>query len=266
MSNKIQNIAIVSNNMKASKKYEALLKKKFRVTDIKETPAKIDSIIVIGGDGLMLHSIHKYMHLNIPFYGIKTGNLGFLMNQPDPSKILEKDLFHNINSSKRISLKLLEMITTDVNGKTNKELAFNEVSMLRQTHQTSKIEINVNGKVRLKELVSDGIIVATPAGSTAYNLSAGGPILPISANLLALTPISPFRPRRWNGALLDSDTEIKIKILNPHKRPVSATADFHEIRDVKDVTIKMTKNTIHLLFDKDHSFEDRATAEQFSGY
>jgi NAD+ kinase len=265
MSNKVQDIAIISNNLKDSDRYESLLKKTFKIVDISETThKKPDAIIVIGGDGLMLHSIHKYMHWNIPFYGIKTGHLGFLMNRPDSSKVISQDLLHNINSAKKISLHLLEMRTTDLKGNVTTELAFNEVSILRQTHQTAKIEIHVNGKPQLKELISDGVIVATPAGSTAYNLSAGGPILPISANLLALTPISPFRPRRWNGALLDSQTEILIKVIDSEKRPVSATADFHEVRNVKDVLVKMTNKTIHLLFDKDCTFEDRATAEQFT--
>ena len=266
MSKKIQDIAIISNNLKESRKYKSLLKKIFKLIDITEIKnKKPDAIIVIGGDGLMLHSIHKYMHLNIPFYGIKTGNLGFLMNQPDSSKVLAKDLLENIHSSKKISLHLLEMKATDIKGNVSKELAFNEVSMLRQTHQAAKIEIHINGKSQLKELISDGVIVSTPAGSTAYNLSAGGPILPISANLLAVTPISPFRPRRWNGALLDSKTEIRVKVIDPKRRPVSATADSHEIRNVKDVFVKMTNKTIHLLFDKDYPFEDRSTAEQFTG-
>lgn len=266
MSNKIRNIAIISNDLKDSKRYESLLKKVFSLVDISEIKAKTpDAIVVIGGDGMMLHSIHKYMNLNIPFYGIKTGNLGFLMNQPDSEKVIAKDLLANINSAKKISLHLLEMKATDFDGNITRKLAFNEVSLLRQTHQTAKIEIHVNGKVQLNELISDGVIISTPSGSTAYNLSAGGPILPISANLLALTPISPFRPRRWSGALLDWKTEILFKVIDPKKRSVSATADFQEVRNVKEVLVKMTNKTIHLLFDKESSFEDRSTAEQFTG-
>ena len=265
-SSKTKNIAVIENKTKLSKHYLDLLSTEYNIVELTtirtQTP---DLIVVIGGDGMMLHSIHHYMDLNIPFYGIKTGNLGFLMNDINHPELTPKNLKHSISSAKEISIRPLEMDATDLKQKHHKALAVNEVALLRQTHQTAKVEIYVNGKLQLKNLTSDGIMVATPAGSTAYNLSAGGPILPISANLLALTPISPFRPRRWHGALVDSESEIIIEVIDPIKRSVSATADFYEVRDIKTVSIKIANQPIRLLFDPQQSFEERTLREQFVG-
>lgn len=264
MISKIKNILVISDQTKASYQFFDLLSDKFNITNTDEnslvTP---DAIVVIGGDGMMLHSVHKYMQLNVPFYGIKTGNLGFLMNHINPLEISSQDLSNYIENANHIAIHPLSMCTTDIDNKEHYALALNEVSLLRQTHQAAKIRIYINNTLQMRSLVSDGIIISTPAGSTAYNLSAGGPILPISANLLALTPISPFRPRRWNGALIDSSSEIAIEVIDPEKRPVSATADFHEIRDIKKVSVNVAKNRIKLLFNKGQSFEERIFKEQF---
>jgi len=264
MIHKIKNILAISDKTKASHQFLDLLSAKFNIINTDENqPIKPDAIVVIGGDGMMLHSVHQHMQLNVPFYGIKTGNLGFLMNDINPLEISSKDLANNIENANHISVHPLSMCATDINDQKHSALALNEVSLLRQTHQAAKIRIYINKALQMKSLVSDGVIVSTPAGSTAYNLSAGGPILPISANLLALTPISPFRPRRWNGALIDSNSEITIEVIDPTKRPVSATADFHEIRDIKEVSVNVAKNKIKLLFNKSQSFEERIFKEQF---
>lgn len=265
MSEKIKNVAVLTNNNNLSGKNLNLLSKKFHIVDLeKKSQKKAQAIIVLGGDGTMLHSIHQYMNLNIPFYGIKTGHLGFLMNDISLETKTVEEIYKDINASKKISIYPLCMQATRINGEVFEELALNEVSLLRQTHQAAKIELHVNGHIRIQTLISDGILVSTPAGSTAYNLSAGGPILPISADLLAVTPISPFRPRRWHGALVNSNSEIKIKIIDPAKRPVSATADFHEVRDIKEVSVKLSKKNIQLLFSPLQSFEDKTLKEQFS--
>jgi len=265
MSEKIKNVAVLTNNNNLSKKNLDLLSKKFDIVDLEnKAHEKAQAVIVIGGDGTMLHSIHQYMDLNIPFYGIKAGHLGFLMNDVTLTEDTVDDIYKDINHSKTISISPLHMKATCINGESFEELALNEVSLLRQTHQAAKLELHVNGDMQIETLVSDGIIVSTPAGSTAYNLSAGGPILPINANLLAITPISPFRPRRWHGALLNSDSKVKIRIIDPAKRPVSATADFHEVRDIKEVDITLSNKKIELLFSPRQSFEDKTLKEQFS--
>jgi NAD+ kinase len=265
MSEKIKNVAVLTNNTALSQDNLALLSKKFDIVNLEEkSQKKAQAIIVIGGDGTMLHSIHQYMDLNIPFYGIKAGHLGFLMNDLTLTEASVDDIYKDINNSKTISIYPLHMKATCINGECFEELALNEVSLLRQTHQAAKVELHVNGDMQIETLVSDGIIVSTPAGSTAYNLSAGGPILPINVNLLAITPISPFRPRRWTGALLNSDSQIKIRIIDPAKRPVSATADFHEVRDIKEVDVTLSDKKLELLFSPRQSFEDKTLKEQFS--
>lgn len=264
MSKKIKNVAVLTNNNNLSKNNLDIISKKFHIVDLESSKEKVDAIIVIGGDGTMLHSIHKYMHLEVPFYGLKAGHLGFLMNDISLETTKIDEIYKDLNEAKHISIYPLHMEVTCINGESFEELAINEVSLLRQTHQAAKIELHINERVHMQTLVSDGIIVATPAGSTAYNLSAGGPILPIDTNLLALTPISPFRPRRWHGALLKSDSKIRIKVIDPAKRPVSATADFHEVRDVKEVNISLSKKKIQLLFSPTQSFEDKTLKEQFS--
>jgi NAD+ kinase len=224
--------------------------------DLKEA----DIAVVLGGDGTMLEALHKTRELNIPVYGMNCGSLGFLLNPFDPENLLER-----LSQTHKVDIYPLTMRATDQNGKTHEAMAFNEVSLLRETRQAAKLKISVNDIERIPELVCDGILLSTPAGSTAYNLSAHGPIIPLSGNVLALTPISAFRPRRWRGALLPADHSVRIDIINNHKRPVSATADSTEIRDVRSVEI--TQDTDHgctLLFDPDHSLEERILKEQFT--
>jgi NAD+ kinase len=257
-------IGITSDTSKAAKDFFNLCIKKLGFINIAETKQEVDLLVVIGGDGKMLHSLHEYMHLKVPFCGIRTGNLGFLMNSFNKGYCNRSNFLKFLSDTRQICISPLEMEVTDTNNKKFKALAFNEVSLLRQTHQTSSIEISINDKVQLSNLVSDGVMIATPAGSTAYNLSAGGPILPIGANLLALTPISSFRPRRWHGALLNCKSKVLFRIKNSAKRPVSAVADFFEVRNVKHVSVKALPNKkIKLLFDRNQSFEDKIAKEQF---
>jgi NAD+ kinase len=225
-------------------------------------PAPLDTceaVIAIGGDGFMLQTLHRTQALGVPVFGMKTGSVGFLMNAYRADGLLER-----IHAAHAAVLRPLEMIALSESGASSGALAFNEVSLLRQTKQAAKLRITLNGAVRLPELVCDGIMVATPAGSTAYNLSAHGPILPLDSQVLALTPISPFRPRRWRGAILRSDAEVCFEVLDPYKRPVSATADSTEVRDVVEVRIKQsTERTVRLLFDPEHNLEERILTEQF---
>lgn len=222
-------------------------------------PDKASAIVALGGDGFILETLHCYMNKGIPIYGMNRGTVGFLMNRFDLEN-LEQRLAKAIP----IRLRPLKMTTTTLSGEQQTALAINEVSLLRQTRQAAHIQITVDGKERLPLLICDGIMVATPAGSTAYNLSAHGPIIPVDAKLLALTPISAFRPRRWRGALLPHRVEVKLKVLDPTLRPVSATADFVEIRDVVEVSVKEDTSTeCTLLFDAEHNFEERILTEQF---
>lgn len=219
-----------------------------------------DVIVALGGDGLMLHTLHKFGALRKPVYGMKLGTVGFLLNQHRVD-----DLPERIAAANSTELAPLQMRALGESGATVTALAFNEVSLLRQTRQTAHLRVHVNQRVRLPELVCDGVLVATPAGSTAYNLSAHGPILPLGSQVLALTPLAPFRPRRWRGAILRSDAEIAIDILDPDKRPVSATADGHEARDVVEVHVREAReHSVTLLFDPDHNLEERILDEQFA--
>jgi len=220
---------------------------------------KADVIIALGGDGTLLETIHTIGKTGVPIYGMNCGSVGFLLNPFQPSKLIER-----IEATHKIDIFPLQMTVTDQSGEKHEALAFNEVSLLRQTRQAAKLKISVGNVERIPELVCDGILLATPAGSTAYNLSAHGPIIPLSANVLALTPISAFRPRRWRGALLPCHLHVKISILNSEKRPVSATADSTEIRNVQTVEIKQSnQNKCTLLFDPDHNLEERILKEQF---
>ena len=226
----------------------------------KLAPAEADVIVALGGDGFMLQTVHRHMAINKPVYGMKAGTVGFLMNQYRPESLLER-----IAAAQPAVLKPLEMVAMSEAGSSVNALAFNEVSLLRQTKQAAKIRVSLNGSVRLEELVCDGVLVSTPAGSTAYNLSAHGPILPLGSEVLAMTPISPFRPRRWRGAILRSGTEVKFEILDHYKRPVSATADSSEVRDIVEVTIRESREkTVTLLFDPEHNLEERILNEQFA--
>ena len=222
-------------------------------------PEDADILVALGGDGFMLQTLHRHGSLGKPVYGMKLGTIGFLMNQQRVDGLVER-----LHAAEPAVLRPLEMLALTESGTSTGSLAYNEVSLLRQTRQAAHVAIDLNGQERLDELVCDGVIVATPAGSTAYNFSASGPILPLGAKLMALTPIAPFRPRRWRGAVLKSGTEVRFRVLDPYKRPVSATADSHEVRDVVEVTIReASERTVTLLFDPDHNLEERILAEQF---
>jgi NAD+ kinase len=218
-----------------------------------------DVIIALGGDGFMLETLHDHMDRNLPIYGMNRGSVGFMMND-----FRDDDLPVRIAQSRGVVLHPLSMKALTVDGRIVQALAVNDVSMLRQTRQTAKLRISIDGIVRLEELICDGALVATPAGSTAYNLSVGGPIIPLDANLLAVTPIAAFRPRRWRGALLRHTAKVKIEVLEPQKRPVSAVADSTEVRDVSEVEIFEDRSiALTLLFDPEHALEERVLKEQF---
>jgi len=222
-------------------------------------PGDADAIVALGGDGLMLQTLHAHMNSGIPIYGMNRGSVGFLMNE-----YRDNDLKERLSKADVTTIRPLEMTATTEDGREHKALAINEVSLLRQTSQAARLRISVDGRVRLEELICDGIIVATPAGSTAYNLSAHGPILPITAQLLALTPISAFRPRRWRGALLPNWARVDIEILDAVKRPVSASADHTEIRRVTHVAVRESAEAEGvIMFDSDHGWDERILTEMF---
>ncbi len=224
------------------------------------SPQDADVLVALGGDGFMLQTLHRHGELGKPVFGMKLGSVGFLMNHYNGS-----DLLARIALAEPAVLHPLEMLVQTESGTTVGSLAYNEVSLLRQTRQAAHISIELNGQIRLDELICDGVMVATPAGSTAYNFSASGPILPLGANVMALTPIAPFRPRRWRGAVLKSGTEVRFRVLDPHKRPVSATADSHEVRDVTEVLVRESRDrSVTLLFDPEHNLEERILSEQFT--
>jgi NAD+ kinase len=217
-------------------------------------------VVALGGDGFMLETIHLVLPRNIPVYGMNRGSVGFLMNAYD-----EEDLPARLSRAQAAELHPLRMHAVTASGAREEALAFNEVSLLRQLRQASKIRILVDGRVRLAELSCDGVLISTPAGSTAYNLSAHGPIVPLSANLLPLTPISSFRPRRWRGALLPSSTDVVFEVLEHEKRPTAAVADFTEVRDVVSVSVSEDRSvTVTVLFDPDQGLSERIIAEQFT--
>ncbi|MBN8260892.1 MAG: NAD kinase [Xanthomonadales bacterium] len=223
-------------------------------------PQDADVLVALGGDGFMLQTLHRHGGLGKPVYGMKLGTVGFLMNQFREGD----DLLARLADAEPAVLHPLEMLAQTESGASVGSLAYNEVSLLRQTRQAAHIGIELNGQVRLDELICDGVMVATPAGSTAYNFSANGPILPLGANVMALTPIAPFRPRRWRGAVLKSGTEVRFRVLDPLKRPVSATADSHEVRDVTEVLVRESRDRkVTLLFDPEHNLEERILSEQF---
>lgn len=218
-----------------------------------------DIAVVLGGDGTMLETLHHVYKSGIPVYGMNCGSVGFLLNSHSPDNLTQR-----LQEAHKVDIYPLHLKAIDQNDNEYEAIAFNEVSLLRETRQAAKLRISVDGIERIPELVCDGILLATPAGSTAYNLSASGPIIPLSGNVLALTPISAFRPRRWRGALLPSRLQVKIDIHNPEKRPVSATADSKEFRDVKSVEIYQSENdSCTLLFDPDNHLEERILKEQF---
>ena len=222
-------------------------------------PSEADVIVALGGDGLMLQTLHRHMNSGIPIYGMNFGSVGFLMNE-----FREDDLLNHLQKAEPNEVHPLAMTAMDSYGKAHEGLAINEISVFRQTAQAAKLEIQIDGKVRMEELICDGILIATPTGSTAYNLSAHGPILPIDSPLLALTPISPFRPRHWRGALLPNSAEVKIVVREPAKRPLSAVADHVEFRSVVEVNIREdASNTCIIMLDPEQGWAERILAEQF---
>jgi len=247
-------IYLVFDKTKASLKIKSILIKKINITSLR----KSNIIIVLGGDGFMLQSLKKLHKYKKPFYGINSGNYGFLMN-----KFSTKNFFKNIKNSHKITIYPLQMSVKTKNNLLKKSIAINEVSILRQSKQASSISITSNKKNIIKNLISDGVLVSTPAGSTAYNLSAHGPILNLDSNKLAITPISPFRPRRWSGKIINDKSKIVIKNLDNSKRPISAVADNFEVRNAKTISIQSNKKIFfNLLYDKNNSLYKKIKIEQ----
>ena len=229
-----------------------------RYGDLPEDGAQV--VVALGGDGFMLETLHRNLGAERPIYGMNQGSVGFLMNDYAEERLLER-----INAAERAVIHPLVMVAMGRDGERHSGLAINEVSLLRQTRQTAKLKITIDGKVRMGELVCDGVLVSTPAGSTAYNLSAHGPIIPLDARVLALTPISAFRPRRWRGALLPHTAKVTVDVLESDKRPVSAVADNYEVRDIERVEIVENRELkLSMLFDAGRSLEERVLAEQFT--
>ncbi len=250
-----EKIAIIAADIGNAQDVAARLRARYGAVPVDEA----DVIVALGGDGFMLQTLHRTMGRGVPIYGMNFGSVGFLMNE-----YREDDLVRRLNEAERATLHPLRMRAVTEDGGEHEALAINEVSLLRETSQSSKIRIEIDGRVRMDELVCDGILLATPAGSTAYNLSAHGPILPLNAGILALTPISAFRPRRWRGALLPHDAKVRFVILESDKRPVSAVADTTEVRDVTRVDVEEDRSVeLYLLFDAGHSLEERVLREQF---
>ncbi len=222
-------------------------------------PEAAHTVVALGGDGFMLQVLHRFMDTGKPIYGMNKGTIGFLMND-----YREHDLMERLERSVENEIHPLEMTATDEDGLPHSALAINEVALFRQSYQAARLKISIDGRVRLEELVCDGVLVATPTGSTAYNLSAQGPIIPLDAPLLALTPVSAFRPRRWRGALLSNRQTVEIDVLEWEKRPVNAVADHREVKSVRRIVISETKDLCSIvLFDPEHSWDERILAEQF---
>jgi NAD+ kinase len=251
-------IGLLSSHTEVAKVAEAMLRERYDWAEA----SKAETLVALGGDGFMLQTLHSMLDANDPkpVFGMNRGTVGFLMNDWRLDRLAER-----ISRAKAIRVAPLKMEATTVDGTVCTHAAINEVSLLRETRQTAKIEILVNGRVALPELACDGVLVATPAGSTAYNLSAHGPILPLAAKMLALTPISPFRPRRWSGAILPDDTAVCFRILEAENRPVSAVADQVEVRDVSRVEVSLDRErSLTLLFDPEHALDERIAMEQFA--
>ena len=254
MSAVISQIHLVLDKTKTSLKIKSQLLKKIKTTNLK----KSDIIIVLGGDGFMLQTLKKLYKFKKPFYGINSGNYGFLMN-----KFSNANIIKNLNIPNSIKIHPLQMTVTTKNNLIKKSIAINEVSILRQSKQTSSISITANKKNIIKNLISDGVLISTPAGSTAYNLSAHGPILNLDSKKLAVTPISPFRPRRWKGTIVSDKSKILIKNLDVNKRPISAVADNFEVRNAKIIKIQINKKiSFELLYDKNNSLHKKIKIEQ----
>jgi NAD+ kinase len=249
-------ICILSSPTELARGGQARLEERYGNCDLNQA----DIVVALGGDGFMLETLHRMLGGTVPVYGMNRGSVGFLMNSYN-----EDDLLGRLACAQAAELHPLRMRAVTMNGTEEEAVALNEVSLLRQLRQAAKIRVTVDGTVRLPELICDGILISTPAGSTAYNLSAHGPIVPLSANLFPLTPISAFRPRRWRGALLPSSAEVLFEVLEPDKRPVAAVADFTEVRDVASVSVSEDRGvSVTVLFDPDQGLSERILAEQFT--
>jgi NAD+ kinase len=252
-----KHIAFVASDTPSAQKARRLLVKQYGDAE----PEKADVVVALGGDGLMLSTLQRLMNSGKPIYGMHRGTVGFLMNEYS-----DKNLIERLAAAEVTVIHPLLMLARDADGHVHRHRAINEVSLFRQGYQVARLSILVDGQERLAELAADGVLVATPAGSTAYNLSVQGPIIPIGAPLLALTPISPFRPRRWRGALLPDRAHVTVEVREANKRPVAAVADHYEVRSVRSVEISMDRNiSMHMLFDPGHSLDERILREQF-GY
>jgi NAD+ kinase len=251
-------VGLLSSHTEVARAAEALMRRRYQFAETEHA----EILVALGGDGFMLQTLHDMLEHGSPkpVFGMNRGTVGFLMNEWRMDCLAQR-----IAAAKAIRVAPLKMRATTVAGDEFTYAAINEVSLLRETRQTAKIEIAVNGRVALPELACDGVLVATPAGSTAYNLSARGPILPLQAKMLALTPISPFRPRRWSGAILPDDTAVRFTILEAENRPVSAVADQIEVRDVAQVDVRLDRErSLTLLFDPEHALDERIAMEQFA--
>ena len=254
---RFEKMALVPSDVDEACEAAELFNKHYDFVD----PGEADVIVTLGGDGHMLETMHRFMDHDVPIYGLNRGSVGFLMNE-----FSENELITRLDKAEEVVVHPLSMTAYGQDGVEQKALAINEVSLLRETRQAAKIRIWIDGKVRLNELICDGVLASTPAGSTAYNLSAHGPIVPIGAGLLIITPISPFRPRRWRGALLPDQCKLVFEVLEAKKRPVSAVADQTEVRDVARVEIEEDRSlSIRMLFDEGHDLQERILREQFVG-
>ena len=252
---RFNNVTIVADTHANASEAENLLRENYKTAP----PEEADVVVALGGDGFMLSTMHKFMEKKVPIYGMNLGTVGFLMNEYRTTGLIER-----LEVSEKIELRPLTMTANSSKGDSYTALAINEVSLLRETHHAAKVRILVDGIVRLEELICDGVMVSTPAGSTAYNLSGHGPIIPLGAELLALTPISAYRPRQWRGALLPRNSVVTFEMIDSKLRPVSAVADFTEIREVISVEIKEEASMFSsLLFDPEHNLEERILKEQF---
>ena len=252
----VKKITFIASETNPATEAKKKLTELYGNSDIKDA----EFIVALGGDGQMLQVLHQFIGSGIPIYGMNCGSIGFLMNELSFDNLDKK-----LENSEMTEINPLKMLVTDISGKEHTEIAINEVALTRTTYQAAKLKISINNKVRLHELISDGLLISTPAGSTAYNLSADGPILPINARLMALTPTSPFRPRRWKGALLDINSIVEIDVIDPEYRKVNATADSHEIMDAKKIIISNDETlSLKIMFDQDHNLEERIITEQFS--
>jgi len=252
-------MALVASSTEAAQAAEAMLRKRYDFVPMEEA----ELIVVLGGDGFLLHTLRERLGQGgqvCPVFGMNRGTVGFLMNEWRIDGLIER-----LARAKTFTVSPLEMKAVTMDGVSVSHHAINEVSLLRETRETAWIEVSVNGRVVMPQLVCDGVLVSTPAGSTAYNLSAHGPILPLAAKMLALTAISPFRPRRWSGAILPDENSVSFRVLEPENRPVSAVADQYEVRDVANVEIRLDRErSLTLLFDPEHALDERIAMEQFA--